>query len=261
MSLFLSIIVSFSLSFYYSSILPKSISTFPISTPILIVNLPPSSIDIVTDAPLSMQVNQAYIVKVSLIPKGQTVVSSLMIEKASATTTDTLPVGTPGTSLKNAFGLGYEPYATATLSPNEYPLDITPIQPVERSLRQQKIEWKWSVIVLISGTQFLDVDIEVTWKSASGIQQGPYRIGDKQFHIDVTEPVQTPTATPTPVPPISVSPIKIDLGAILNSLLPYIVGTGGLIAILIPLARRHFNKSKASRPRSNTKSSNKKHKY
>ena len=45
-------------------------------TPILIVNLPPSSLDIVTDAPLTMQVNQSYVIEVSLVPKGQSIVSS-----------------------------------------------------------------------------------------------------------------------------------------------------------------------------------------
>ena len=126
----------------------------PSSTSVLVVNLPPTSIDMITDAPSSMRVNQSYIVKVSLVPRGQSFVSTLKIEKATATVSGTTSVGTPSATLKDAFGLGYEPFASATLSPDAPPFHIIPIQPFEQPLDQQEVVWTWNVIPLEAGMIF-----------------------------------------------------------------------------------------------------------
>jgi hypothetical protein len=192
-----------------------------------------------------MQVHQSYIVKASLIPRGQTYVSDLTIEKATPTPSKTIPVGTPGATIGSAFGPGYEPLATATLSPSTGPFIISSLSPTEQSLRQRTVVWKWSVIPTEEsyGADFLSVDISVTWQSASG-KQGPYLLGEHILSVKVVTP------PPTPEPSVSVLPVKIDIGAILNSLLPYLLGTGGIgiVALLFPWMRRWLVKRKTPHP-------------
>jgi hypothetical protein len=237
----------------------------PPAAPILLVDLPLASLRIVTEAPYAMEVHQSYIVKATLIPKGKTYISSLTVEKATPTASETTPAGTPGATLGNAFGKGYEPFASATLFPPSGPLDITPISPIEQSLRQQQVVWKWSVVPSEEsyGADFLSIDMEVTWKSASG-NQGPFPLGEEVLGIKVIVPPPTPTPTPpppptpTPEPAVSVAPVKIDIGAILSNLLPYLLGTGGigLVALLFPRMKRWFAKRRtpASQPKKrNTK--------
>lgn len=197
--------------------------------PILVVNLPLSSLDIITDTPSSMRVKTSYTIKVSLTPKGQTLISGLMIEMATPTASDTIPVGTPGASLKEAFGPGLEPVAMATLQADTFV--ISPVGPVEEPLDQSEVTWEWSVTPNESGTQFLAVDIEGYWRAAHGEARGPYRIGDKTFRVDVSAPTPVPTPTPTPEP--FITPGHIDIGAIITSLPSILLGAGGLGVLLI----------------------------
>lgn len=212
-----------------------------------VINLPLSSIDIVVDAPPSVQLNQSYIFTVSLAPKGQPLFSHLQIEKATATASDTIAMGTPGTTLGNAFGPGYEPSATATLSPNDGPLKINPIGPTVQSLNQQEVTWKWTVVPAEVGTDILDVDIEATWKSQKLGFQGPYRLGDKQFIVEVK------AAPPTQGITSSSAPQTIDWGPIATVLAAFI-GAGALIVVALiqtPQFRRRFKSpSRSAKPKS-----------
>ncbi len=233
----------------------------PTPTPVPIVNLNPSKIEIITDTPTSMQINQSYEVKVSLIPKGQAIVSTLSIEKASATPSEALPAGTPGSTLQNAFGYGYEVSAIAILSPNDGPFKIDLIGPQEQPLNPPSVTWKWIVIPVVQGSQLMDVDIEAIWKFAH-IFSHKARIGDKQFIVHVKGPPPTPTPiptpTPTPHPEPFISPGQIKVGDLLTSLLVALLGAGGLGALFIVwLVQRSKRKNhpdpKPSKSRSNKK--------
>ena len=79
------------------------------------------------------------------------------------------------------------------------------------------------------GDDFLDVSVEVNWRSSSGNIRGPYWLGDKLFSVDVTS---VPVSESRTEPLVSVVPVKINVGAILTSLLPYLFGSGGLVAVL-----------------------------
>lgn len=178
----------------------------------------------------------------------------------SGNTVLAISAGTVDVPLKNAFGPGYEPFAFATLSPDAGPFRIIPIDAAigGESLRQTKVIWKWSVLPLEAGTQVLDVDIEVLWRPVGGKTQAvhEYRIGDKQFGVQVN------SLPSNPEPPVSVAPIKIDIGAIMTNVLPYLLGTGGIgvIALIATQIRRRSNKRKPQKAQSNTKQSNRKNK-
>ena len=228
--------------------LPQQVISIATPTPILIINLSSSSFRIVTDRPPIMQVHQSYIVSVSLVPKGQPFVSLLAIEKATPITEKAHSVGTPGATLKDAFSATYKPIATATLSPTDGPFEIKPVGPVEEPLSQPQVTWKWTVIPQEIGTNYLSIDIEGTWKSASGDDLGPYRLGENNFSIEVRSPPPTPVPAATPEPFVSVSPVRIDIGSIMSTILPYILGTGGAAGLLIVLFRKKIVRSQTSHP-------------
>jgi hypothetical protein len=169
--------------------------------PKLIVNLPPGALRIVTEAPIVMQVRQSYIVKVTLTPKGQKYISTLMIEKATPTASNTNPVGTPGATFGNAFGNGYVPFASAKLFPSSGPFTNTLISPLEQSLEQQQVVWTWSIVPSEEsyGNVFLSVNIFVTWKSASR-NLGPFPLGEQIIGVHIAAPPATPTPTLTSTP-------------------------------------------------------------
>lgn len=133
-------------------------------------------------------------------------------ENATVTTTPVVPVGTPGTTLSNAFGPRYLPHATASLRANIDQFTITPISPPEQPLTQRSILWKWLVTANKTGTSILDVNISVIWQpqAANLPKQGPWSIGDQQISIQVTEPIPTPTPTFAPTPTTVPAPTSIQ---------------------------------------------------
>ena len=154
-----------------------------------------------------MQMNSSQEIRVVLRPINNTVLSDVTLQNASipsenatVTSTPIVTAGTPTASLLDAFGPGYTPFATATLSPVSPGLfTITPEiaqgSSNEQSLNQRSILWKWLVFAKQPHRQVLDLDIEVVWKSKQQPQQGPYRIGDPTITIDVLEAAPTVTAT------------------------------------------------------------------
>ncbi|HJT56611.1 MAG TPA: hypothetical protein VJ761_08950 [Ktedonobacteraceae bacterium] len=167
-----------------------------------------------------MQVQDSQVIKVVLSSVSGSSLNDIALkasvpaENATVTSTPTNLVGTPDVPLQNAFGPGYEPFATATLGPNPaftfMPLGDTAS---EQPLNQDSITWRWSVIANKPGTQILDVNIEAMWKPLSKKfpKQQPASIGNAQIQIQVAEPMPTPTPTlspsPTPDPVPSSSPI------------------------------------------------------
>lgn len=174
-----------------------------------------------------MRVHDSQVVKVTLNSISNTLISndplpiaSIPAENATVTTTRILPVGTPTANLADAFGPGYQAYATATLTTMTGTFKIIPLANTSKpqSLNQVVVEWRWLITPIELGEQILDIDIEVIWKSQSAklIQQGPVSIGDQQINIGVNltasfTPTSTPTLAPTPTPTLVPTPTSIPM--------------------------------------------------
>ncbi len=155
-------------------------------------------IKIETVYPAHMIINQSYVITVSLVSKTEPSPILQSLEKATMVVTEPTPVGTPGATVQQAFGQGFEPFATATLNAGSFKVLSAPSG--EQSLRQRIVEWDWNVTPQYTGTQILSVDIEVAWKpikvgGGSVLPPPTYRIGNPQLIVDVTKP-------PTPPPPL-----------------------------------------------------------
>lgn len=185
-------------------------------------------IDVVTEAPVTMQINQSYEVRVSLLHQATVLKTKLTIEKAKAIHSEFLPVGDPSATLKNAFGPSAEVRAVATLSPNDGVFKITPIPPEEQPLNQLSVVWKWIVIPLKPGDQVLDVNIVGKWifGNKDSIE---VRIGDDQLYITVNtppSPASKPIPTPKPEPLITFGQINITNA--ISSLIIALISAGSL---------------------------------
>jgi hypothetical protein len=101
------------------------------------------------------------------------------------------PVGAmfndPNTSIENAFGTGYEAFATANLVTTAFEVQL--IGPQWRTLRQPSIEWDWNISPKTQrlGKQVIDMDIEVQWipKVNKQQQQGQILSQIWQSHVEV----------------------------------------------------------------------------
>ncbi len=149
-----------------------------------------ASLQIQTLYPSTMEVNQSYVVEIALVPAGGSgYVSDLTVEKATVLASKPTPVGTPGAPLGVAFGSGYAPFATATLSSGTFTID--PIGSPEQLLEQSRVAWDWNVTPLHSDPQILTADIELEWKplNAGGNQTTyQYSISRPQISIQVSPP-------------------------------------------------------------------------
>jgi len=190
----------------------------PVPEPTLIIDIPQSALSIILDAPVVMKKDISYAIKVELAPKSAPVITEVAIEKAIATASQPVAVGTPGATLRGAFGPQFDvPSGEATLSSKTF--DIEPAGTEKQPLDQSSVGWEWSVTPRSVGTQYLTVNIEATWVSLQGVARGPYRVGDRTFPIDVNDDF--------------VSLGHFDVGAMLTSLpaalLAALLGGGGLV--------------------------------
>lgn len=204
-----------------------------------------------------MRIHDSQVIKVVLysqskepINKVPLSLASIPAENATVATSAATPVGTPGTTLFSAFGPGYEPFATATLtaSPGNFSITLLPVSSLEQPLAQNSILWKWLVVAKQSSTQILDVDVEVVWKpiSAKLPKQGPLRIGEQQISIQVTDVTSFPTVVPTPTSVPTVLPTLTSVPTVLPTPTPTPASKspfsdptviaaiiGGIVAILV----------------------------
>lgn len=152
---------------------------------------------IATTYPQNMQVNDSYQLRVSLVPlNGQSLKAIIATEQATQVATEPTPVGTPGATVLNAFGKGYEPYARAALAASSF--QVVSTQQDEQSLAQPAVEWDWDVTPSSAGTQVIFVDIWIQWlpihASSTPLPPPTYRLGENQLAIEVA-------ATPPPPQP------------------------------------------------------------
>lgn len=146
-----------------------------------------STLNIEVDIP-PLQVNHQTLIRVSLFPTGGSKpVSNIdVIPNSTVSIAQATPVGTPGSTLKDAFGKNNDVLATATLETNKNIFTVDPSEPQEKPLDLERVIWDWYVTPLISGKQVIGVYIEVRWLSKSGGQPSlPYTIGNSIFRVDV----------------------------------------------------------------------------
>jgi hypothetical protein len=184
----------------------------------LIVDSTLPKLKIETDIP-PMQINQEVIIQVSIYPTGAPMSISDMkpVEKATPVITNATPVGTPGSSLVNAFGPNHEVYAFATLGTSPNIFSVSPTGPQAKPLDQDKVTWDWFVTPLVAGDQRIGVDIEVQWTSTQNNKQSlPYRLGFPVFSV-IVQPLSTTTTTQTSPPDYS-SAIATVVAAIIGGI-------------------------------------------
>ncbi len=154
-----------------------------------VVNSKISTLQIWTEFPTAMEIKQSYVVEVSLIPKTKDAfVSNITVEKTTAIATNPTPVGTPDATFQNAFGPGYEPFATATLYAGTFMVE--PSTPQERSLSGLKVVWDWNVIPQEPGTQVISEEIMIVWQPINKTNGTPSpsvteEIGNPQISVQV----------------------------------------------------------------------------
>jgi len=190
--------------------------------------------------PAHMIINQSYVIKVSLVSKTGSSPTAPPIEKATMVVTEPTPVGTPGATVQQAFGQGFEPFATATLTAGSFKVPPSSAPSGPQSLRQPAVEWDWNVTPQYTGTQILSVDITIMWEQTqSAVVRFPltFRIGNPQLSVDVTEP---PTP-PTPSPPFFKIG-QIDLGNLITQGIVALIGTGILGTLVIWIGQRRKKK-------------------
>lgn len=219
-----------------------------------------------------MQVHDSQEVKVTLNSISNTLISndslpnaSIPAENATVTTTHIIPVGTPTASLADAFGPGYQVYASATLTTMTGTFKIQPLFDPKKlqALDRVLVEWRWLITPMETGNQILDIDIEVIWlplsQSSHLSQEGPTSLGDQQINIDVNliasiTPTPTATLVPTPTPTLAPTPTpNSDSNNNNNNLQPAsivailvaLIGAGGYIGAALINNQKKKNKTKS----------------
>jgi len=186
--------------------------------------------------PAHMIINHSYVITVSLVSKPRPSPILQAIEKATMVVTEPTPVGTPGATVQQAFGQGFEPYAIATLNAGSFKVPSARSEP--QSLRQPAVEWDWNVTPQSTGAQILSVDITITWEqtqSAVVLFPPKFRIGNPQLSVDVIEP-QTP-------PPPFFTIGQINLANLIGGV-STLIGAGLVTLLVTWIQRRRKKKNK-----------------
>ncbi len=192
--------------------------------------------------PAHMIINQSYVITVSLVSKTEPSPILQSLEKATMVVTEPTPVGTPGTTVQQAFGQGFKPVAIATLNAGSFKvlsaLSGEQSPSGEQSLEQPVVEWDWNVTPQYTGTQILSVDITIRWdqtQSAVVLFVPKFRIGNPQLSVDVTEP-QTP-------PPPFFTIGQINLANLIGGV-STLIGAGLVTLLVTWIQRRRKKKNK-----------------
>jgi hypothetical protein len=227
----------------------------PSSVNPLIVNSTLLTLRIEADIP-PMEVKHQVIIAIAIYPTGGNgpVSEVPVVKNATAIVTNATPVGTPGSTLVEAFGPNHSVVATATLETSPDIFSVAPTGPQTKPLDLERVEWDWFVTPLVDGEQSIGVDIEAQWTSTlSGKQSLPYTLGFPKFPVHVQARPVAIAPTPTPSPPPSPRPLDI-FNALVPILAALITTLGGILAALfaVPSFRRwvsiRFRKSKNRPP-------------
>jgi hypothetical protein len=210
--------------------------TTPSSVHALIVNSTLSTLKIEADIP-PMEVKHQVFIAIAIYPTGRNGPVSLVpvVKNATAIVTNATPVGTPGSTLLEAFGPNHSVVATATSETSPDIFSVAPPGPQTKSLDLERVEWDWFVTPLVDGEQSIGVDIEAQWTSTvSGKQSLPYTLGFPKFPVRVQALPVAIAPTPTPSPSPSPSPLDI-FSALVPILAALITAVGGIVVALLAI--------------------------
>lgn len=135
-----------------------------------IADSPEDSLLIEEEWPDQIEINSSDFIRVLLtttLGSAPTEIPTTTAGNHSLARESPFPIGAmlndPNTSIENAFGTGYEAFATANLITTAF--EVQPIGPQWRPLRQPSIEWDWNISpkAQMIGSQVIDIDIEVKW--------------------------------------------------------------------------------------------------
>ncbi len=207
-----------------------------------VLQSPFRSLQVSTQIPRAMLVGVSYIVRLTLRPsEGYVTLSDIPAENATTTNTQPVAVGTPSASLLDAFGPGYEPYATARLGAGAFTLQL--ISQETQSLRQASVTWEWNVTPLFSGTQLIDGSVTIEWTPNSA---NTHALPDNPaFTIATVDTAVTVDAPPTQSAKpgagvFAVGPFLIDQAGLTTTILGALI-----VGVIAWLSRRAYTRTKA----------------
>jgi hypothetical protein len=190
-----------------------------------------SAVQVKTELPTHVQVDHSYAVRVSLVPRdGSHDLSDIVVEQTTTASLEPTPVGTPRATIARAFGVGYEPYATATLYSGTF--DIRPVGLASQSLRQQSVAWTWNITPHQAGAQVVNGAIYIEWKptrQANSALPPTYTIATIEQSIDVQGAGNSD--------PSIVTTGKIDIGSLVTQILAALLAAALIWWISVVLAR------------------------
>jgi len=221
--------------------------SYPDSGPLSQVKQP--HLRLQTTYPSQMLIQTSAVVRVRLVSDQDINISTIPVEKATVVSSNSEPQGTPTASLSQAFGPDYTLSLTTSLTSDAFKITSIPLNVQPQSPDQPSVEWKWSIFSQNTNDQVLDVTVFSTWQSKKDKSNviGPFIVAEQQLLVNVTLPAPTPTPTPTHKH-IIVTPVTIDIGQIISTLLPYILGTGGTGLLAFFLVKKRAN-SKKGKPK------------
>lgn len=219
-------------------------STINTSAQEQVLQSPFGSLQVSTQTPRTMVVGVSYVMRITLRPRaGYVALSDIPAEHATTTNTQPVAVGTPSASLLDAFGPGYEPYATAKLGAGSFTVQL--ISQETQSLRQTSVIWEWNVTPLSSGTQLIDGAITVEWtptaNNAHALPDNPtFTIATMDTAVTVgAAPATTQTAKPG-AGVFAVGPFLIDEAGLTTTILGALI-----VAIIAWLSRRAYVRTRS----------------
>jgi len=159
--------------------------------PSSIADAPLSALVIEKDWPVEMDLNTSDTIAIILTLNTQGTILPIAPAGNHRLAQETpVPVGTPGAPLSEAFGLGYQAFATANLVATTF--EITRLGPQEQWLDQAAIEWSWNISPKSLGMQIVDADVEIQWKPLQANSPLPViltQIWQTRMEINVTDPL------------------------------------------------------------------------
>ncbi len=197
----LSLLVLSALSFLTFALLPlrssasvpvgNFFSSIPVGGPGSMAEAALSDLVIEKDWPAQMDLNTSDTVEIVLtLNNGGNLLPTATSGNHRIAQAAPIPVGTPDASIEEAFGRGYEAFATANLVATTF--DVKPLGPQEQRLNQTALEWSWNMSSKSLGTQIVNADIEVQWKPLQTNSPIPViltQLWQTRIEIRVTEPL------------------------------------------------------------------------
>jgi hypothetical protein len=171
--------------------LPPLVALFtptPTSEPQITQTPIPNAI-IEAEWPTRMEMGRSDSIRVSLIrAEGHTFIPTVEKIGHIAIAATPIPAGTPEAPLEKAFGQEYEACATANLVGAAF--EIRAVATECRSVDQPKVTWEWNIIPRESGTQVVNVSLDVQWKPIKGDRPiKEYQLWRSRIDIVVDKPL------------------------------------------------------------------------